>query len=221
VGRIGRRAAVWTPGLSWCVADGDWPGGTGVGMRAGRAGMGQPDRPPKAAAIGAAVVSYEHAYSLVHAHGETGRSARLIPLTVDGLIWVSSMVMLDSARRGCAWRCLRDGCSAWASRPRSRRTSRTAWHARAAEEFADDVAAGCTPLIRATLHVGRPRAQRVRGYLDPAGQLAGPGGKLSGLRGRPRGVTVRRIVNVCTVAGDAISACAATWCVTGPGTTRW
>ena len=37
------------------------------------------------AEIGAAVVSYEHAYSLVHAHGETGWTARLIPLTVDGL----------------------------------------------------------------------------------------------------------------------------------------
>jgi hypothetical protein len=48
----------------------------------------------------AAVVSYEHAYALVHAHGETGWTAHLIPLTVDGLIWASSMVMLDSARRG-------------------------------------------------------------------------------------------------------------------------
>ena len=51
-------------------------------------------------AVFAAVVSYEHAYALVHAHGETGWTARLIPLTVDGLIWASSMVMLDSARRG-------------------------------------------------------------------------------------------------------------------------
>lgn len=33
------------------------------------------------------------------AHGETGFTARLIPLTVDGLIYASSMVMLDSARR--------------------------------------------------------------------------------------------------------------------------
>lgn len=48
----------------------------------------------------AAVVSYEHAYALVHAHGETGWTARLIPLTVDGLIWASSMVMLDAARHG-------------------------------------------------------------------------------------------------------------------------
>jgi hypothetical protein len=48
----------------------------------------------------AAVVSYEHACALVCAHGETGWTAHLIPLTVDGLIWASSMVMLDSARRG-------------------------------------------------------------------------------------------------------------------------
>ena len=47
----------------------------------------------------AAVASYEHAYDLVRAHGETGWTARMVPLTVDGLIYASSMVMLDSARR--------------------------------------------------------------------------------------------------------------------------
>jgi hypothetical protein len=46
----------------------------------------------------AAVASYEHAYDLVRAHGEAGWTARLVPLTVDGLIYASSMVMLDSAR---------------------------------------------------------------------------------------------------------------------------
>lgn len=51
-------------------------------------------------AVVAAVVSYEHAYALVRAHGEAGWTAHLIPLTGDGLIWASSMVMLDSARRG-------------------------------------------------------------------------------------------------------------------------
>jgi hypothetical protein len=51
-------------------------------------------------AVVAAMVSYEHAYALVHAHGETGWTAHLIPLTVDGLIWASSMVMLDSVRLG-------------------------------------------------------------------------------------------------------------------------
>ena len=38
----------------------------------------------------AAVASYEHAYDLVRAHGETGWTARLIPLTVDGLIYASA-----------------------------------------------------------------------------------------------------------------------------------
>src|ERR1700728_4335626 len=47
----------------------------------------------------AAAASYEHAYQLVRAHGEAGWTARLVPLTVDGLIYTSSMVMLDSARR--------------------------------------------------------------------------------------------------------------------------
>jgi hypothetical protein len=47
----------------------------------------------------AAVASYEQAYALVRAHGEYGWTAHMIPLTVDGLIYASSMVMLDSARR--------------------------------------------------------------------------------------------------------------------------
>lgn len=56
-------------------------------------------------AVVAAIVSYEHAYALVRAHGETGWTAHLIPLTVDGLIWASSMVMLNSARRGVLSQC--------------------------------------------------------------------------------------------------------------------
>lgn len=50
----------------------------------------------------AAVASYEHAYALVRAHGEAGWTGRLVPLTVDGLIYASSMVMLDPARRKVA-----------------------------------------------------------------------------------------------------------------------
>ena len=46
----------------------------------------------------AAVVSYDHAYALVRAYGEDGWTARLVPLTVDGLIYASSMVMLHAAR---------------------------------------------------------------------------------------------------------------------------
>jgi hypothetical protein len=47
----------------------------------------------------ASVASYEHPYALVRAHGEAGWTAQLVPLTVDGLVYASSLVMLDSARR--------------------------------------------------------------------------------------------------------------------------
>ena len=50
----------------------------------------------------AAVASYEHGYDLVRTHGESGWTARMVPLTVDGLIYASSMVTLDSARRKTA-----------------------------------------------------------------------------------------------------------------------
>jgi hypothetical protein len=56
--------------------------------------------PCSAARRWAAVASYEHAYDLVRAHGEAGWTVRLVPLTVDGLVYASSMVMLDSARPG-------------------------------------------------------------------------------------------------------------------------
>ena len=54
---------------------------------------------PEAVVGVAAVASYEHAYALVRAHGETGWIGRLVPLTVDGLIYASSMVLPGSARR--------------------------------------------------------------------------------------------------------------------------
>ncbi|MBO3751902.1 DUF2637 domain-containing protein [Streptosporangiaceae bacterium NEAU-GS5] len=47
----------------------------------------------------AAVISYQHAYELVSTHGEVGITARLVPFTVDGLIWAASMVILDASRR--------------------------------------------------------------------------------------------------------------------------
>ena len=53
-----------------------------------------------AVAVVAAVISYQHAYELVRSHGESGVTARLVPFTVDGLIWAASMVGLDSSRRG-------------------------------------------------------------------------------------------------------------------------
>jgi hypothetical protein len=48
----------------------------------------------------AAIISYQHAYELVSTHGEHGLTARLLPFTVDGLIWAASMVVLDASRRG-------------------------------------------------------------------------------------------------------------------------
>jgi hypothetical protein len=45
------------------------------------------------------MASHEHAYALVRAHGEPGRTGRPVSLTMDGLIYATSIVMLDLARR--------------------------------------------------------------------------------------------------------------------------
>jgi Protein of unknown function (DUF2637) len=63
----------------------------------------------------AAVASYEHA-TTSFGHGESDWTARLIPFMVDGLIYASSMVMLDSARRKTSVPRWRGGSWAWASR---------------------------------------------------------------------------------------------------------
>jgi hypothetical protein len=52
-----------------------------------------------AVAVVAAIISYQHAYELVRSHGESGMTARLLPFTVDGLIWAASMLVLDASRR--------------------------------------------------------------------------------------------------------------------------
>jgi hypothetical protein len=52
-----------------------------------------------AVAAVAAIISYQHAYELVRSHGESGPTARMMPFTVDGLIWAASMVILDASRR--------------------------------------------------------------------------------------------------------------------------
>jgi hypothetical protein len=166
----------------------------------------------------AAVASYEHAYALVQAHGEAGWTARLVPLTVDGLIYASSMVMLDSARRRVSVPALArwllglgiaatlaanvthglghglEGAAvaAWPAVAlvgsyellmmiiRGAKTSEVAVSAheygsmpdplgeRATLVFAADLADDRVPsirAIRAALHVGQPRAQRLRDYL--------------------------------------------------------
>jgi hypothetical protein len=46
----------------------------------------------------AAVVSYSHIYGLGRAHGQDGTAARLLPLSVDGLIVAASLVLLHGAR---------------------------------------------------------------------------------------------------------------------------
>jgi Protein of unknown function (DUF2637) len=162
----------------------------------------------------AAVASYEHAYDLIRAHGEAGWTARLIPLTVDGLIYASSMVMLDSARRkvpvpalsrwllglgiaatlaanvahGLGHGVVGAAVAAWpavalvgsyellmmiirgaqASTETPTVPEDDPLQEQAAEAFADDLASDRVPsirAIRARLHIGQPRAQRLRAYL--------------------------------------------------------
>jgi hypothetical protein len=48
----------------------------------------------------AAVVSYSHIYGLGRAHGQDGTAARLLPLSVDGLILAAPLVLLHEARNG-------------------------------------------------------------------------------------------------------------------------
>jgi hypothetical protein len=53
-----------------------------------------------AVAAVAAVVSYSHIYGLGRAYGQDGTAARLLPLSVDGLILAASLVLLHEARNG-------------------------------------------------------------------------------------------------------------------------
>jgi hypothetical protein len=178
-------------------------------------------------AVVAAVASYEHAYDLVRAHGESGWTARLVPLTVDGLIYASSMVMLDSARRKspvpglarwllglgiaatlaakvahglghglagaavAAWPAVAlvgsyellmiviRGCQLPASgKPETRRDA-DPLQEQVAALFSEDLAADRIPsvrAIRAQLHVGQLRAQRLRDCLaaGAARRVEGP-----------------------------------------------
>jgi hypothetical protein len=59
-----------------------------------------------AVAVVAAIISYQHAYELVRAHGESGTTARLLPSPVDGPIWAASMLVLDASRRDQPVPCL-------------------------------------------------------------------------------------------------------------------
>lgn len=53
-----------------------------------------------AVAAFAAVVSFSHIYDLGRLHGQSGTAARLLPLSVDGLIVAASLVLLHEARNG-------------------------------------------------------------------------------------------------------------------------
>lgn len=203
-----------------------------------RAGPGTGDRVIRvsaavavlAVAAFAAVVSYSHIYDLGRAHGQAGVAARLLPLSVDGLILAASLVMLLEARAGRTAPALArvmlglgvgatvaanvaygaaDGLtgaaiSAWPAVafvgsaelligsirrtrpvPVSATTGGQGVHAvsgdvlgavpapdqlrvLAASTFADELAAGRIPSIRAIrsrMHVGQHRAQQIRGHL--------------------------------------------------------
>jgi hypothetical protein len=51
-----------------------------------------------AVAVVAALISYWHAVHIVAAHGETGLTSYLYPVTIDGLVICSSMSLLSAAR---------------------------------------------------------------------------------------------------------------------------
>ena len=68
----------------------------------------------------AAIISYQHAYELVRSHGESGVTARLMPFTVDGLIWAASMLVL-AVPTGCR----RSGTGS--ADPMPSRAGRPAW----------------------------------------------------------------------------------------------
>jgi Protein of unknown function (DUF2637) len=52
-----------------------------------------------AVAAFAAVVSYSHIYDLCRAHGQAGVAARLLPLSVDGLILAASRLVREDRSR--------------------------------------------------------------------------------------------------------------------------
>ncbi len=55
-----------------------------------------------AVAAFAAIVSYSHIFELGRQHHQDGAAARLLPLSVDGLIAAASLVMLHAARKRIA-----------------------------------------------------------------------------------------------------------------------
>ena len=72
-------------------------------------------------AVVAAIISYQYAYELVRSHGESGVTARLLPFTVDGVIWAVCMFSggLQPVVRRCARSFVESFCNtsprAWCS----------------------------------------------------------------------------------------------------------
>lgn len=182
----------------------------------------------------AAVISYQHVVALAIRYGQPALAAYLLPVSIDGLVAVSSLVMLRAARTGVSAPWLaRTGLvlaviatlacnvgygvahgwpgallSGWpavafvvaAETAITMTRQRPAGHpapatdtpvpeppaalnghaGRAAELFADDLAAGQVPgvrRIRREMHLGQPRAQQVREHLTA---LAGSNGHAEG-----------------------------------------
>jgi hypothetical protein len=86
-----RPAATPAPRVRWRPRIPAVDGGTAIRLTAAVSVLG-------VAAI-AAVVSYTHIYDLAVAHHESGTAARLLPVSVDGLIVSASMTLLDAARK--------------------------------------------------------------------------------------------------------------------------
>jgi hypothetical protein len=114
-------------------------------------------------AVVAAVASYEHAYDLVRAHGlghgPTGAVVAAWPAVALVGSYELLMMIIRSAHAPADPAAEPGAFAGLGGDP---------LQAQAAEEFAGEVAAGCVPsvrAIRARLHVGQPRAQRVRAYL--------------------------------------------------------
>ncbi len=55
--------------------------------------------------LAAAVLSYRHQYELAAGHGESAVTARLLPVSIDGLLLAGTLAVLDASRRqtGHAW----------------------------------------------------------------------------------------------------------------------
>jgi hypothetical protein len=58
-----------------------------------------------AVGLAAAVLSYRHQFELAAGHGESELTAKLIPISIDGLLLAGTLAVLDASRRqtGHAW----------------------------------------------------------------------------------------------------------------------